>query len=102
MLINLTLGHARIDQLFGGALKRATGILVDFSRKTHLQGLMGPLVVKLLAPEIQSLLALFSQPFQFQTHVAAQAFMSGVILGTSYSTSFQINSQGPPPGRASA
>src|SRR5260370_3324037 len=102
MLINLTLGHARIDQLFGGALKRATGILVDFSRKTHLQRLMGPLVVKLLTPEIQPLLALFSQPFQFQTHVALQAFMSGFILASSDSTSFPINSQGDPPGRESA
>src|SRR5260370_10142924 len=97
MLINLTLGHARIDQLFGGALKSATGILVDFSRKTHLQGLMGPLVVKLLTPEIQPLLALFSQPFQFQTHSAVQAFIGGVILGTPDSTSSPLNSHAQQP-----
>ena len=92
VLINLTLGHARIDQLFRGALKSATGILVDFSRKTHLQGLMGPLVVKLLTPLIQPFLTLLSQAFKFQTHVTVQAFMSGVILGTSGSTTLQIDS----------
>jgi hypothetical protein len=53
---------------------------------------MGPLIVKFLAPSVQALLSLFSQPLEFDTPIAVEAFMSRVILGTSGSATLQIDS----------
>jgi len=54
---------------------------IKFTRTAHSKGLMGALLIKLLAPQFQTILIDAAQALQFQTDIATQAFVRSVVLG---------------------
>jgi hypothetical protein len=63
---------------------------------------MGALLIKLLAPQFQTILIDAAQALQFQTDIAMQAFVRSVVLGMPGAASLQNDAQGYPPNREPA
>jgi hypothetical protein len=53
---------------------------------------MRPLMVKFLAPQIQTSLITSAQGLELQTDIAMQTLMGSIVLGMSRATSFQLDS----------
>src|SRR5690242_8099395 len=82
--------HPWIGQVLGCALEFASRGLIQFGGPFHPQGLVRALLVKHSPPFIETGLLFLTSQFAFNIQV--QAFVSAVVLGTSWSASFQINS----------
>ena len=74
-------------------------MLIKLTRTTHSKGLMGPLLVKLVVPQLQAMLIDPAKTLQLQADIAMQAFVSPIVLRMPQAAALQINAQGHPPGR---
>jgi len=100
--MNPTRHHLGVVQLLYSAPIGANRMAIKFTGTTHSKGLMGTLLVKLLAPQFQAILIDSTQTLQFQADITMQALMRPVVLGVAGSASLQINTQSYPPGRQPA
>ena len=90
MLADFARVHSRIVHVFGAALVGPLGVAIDLGRTFHAQCFVGPLLVKLFAPQIQCVL-LGGTGLQFHADVAMQALMRPVVLRVAGAAALQID-----------
>src|SRR5262249_43919574 len=80
ILVDSARDHLWIVQLLDSAPISTSRMLIKFARTTHTKGLVGALLVKLLAPQFQAILIDSAQTLELQADIAMQTFVGPIVL----------------------